>query len=132
MCALQAHYGSEFTLYVASDKFAHSAMAGKQHRVHIPVFMLALMLDGVIRLQCELVAFWQLVHMQCRLVTEAIDLAILILAVLKGPGQCLMEVLQFLVLALPASSLAAISRALAMVSASWAKRGAWAPQGAAT
>ena len=103
LCAFQAHYGSEFTLYVASDKFAHSAMAGlKQHRVHIPVFMLALMLDGVIRLQCELVAFWQLVHMQCRLVTEAIDLAILILAVLKGPGQCLMEVLQFLVLALPA------------------------------
>ena len=45
MCAFQAHYGSEFTLYVASDKFAHSAMAGlKQHRVHIPVFMLALML----------------------------------------------------------------------------------------
>ena len=103
MCAFQAHYGSEFTLYVASDQFAHSAMAGlKQHRVHIPVFMLALMLDGVIRLQCELVAFWQLVYMQCRLVTEAIDLAILALAVLKGPGQCLIEVLQFLVLALPA------------------------------
>ena len=58
------------------------AMAGlKQHCVHIPVFMLALMLDGVIRLKCELVAFWQLVHMQCWLVTEAIDLAVLALAV---------------------------------------------------
>ena len=78
-------------------------MAGlKQHRVHIPVFMLALMLDGVIRLQCELVALWQLVNMQCWLITEAIDLAIVALAVLKRPGQCLMEVLQFLILALPA------------------------------
>ena len=72
----------------------------KEHCVHVLVFVLALMFDGVVRLQCELVAFWQLVHVQCWLVTEAIDLAILVLAVLKGPGQCLVEVSQFLILAL--------------------------------
>ena len=64
--------------------------------VYSCVFALPTVVDEVVCQDCELVAFWQLLEVLGGLVTEAVELAILACTLLKGPHECLVQVLELL------------------------------------